>query len=269
MLTCSVVVSSFAQGESLSKQINQIKRDTATYLWSEATDETAEKALDAARTMLMVQVQEYLDSNHYTSKVNDADRQSVYAKTSSLEMMRGSRYRDFVYVKKSDVNAIFGIRQQPTEETDTPQSPSSDPVANMVDDVTDNRNAEKEKERNKQPASEPATEKAPSGDQKTVSDPGLPEWQMNSIDDLLKCRDINEARARLNRLKVEYRVQKFGVPDNCPSPENAFWIIFSQDGRVNTVLGPGTKERVSFRDMTTTELDNYKGMNALWFNFAN
>lgn len=218
MLACFASVSLFAQGESVSKQINQIKRDAA-FLYAEATEETAEKALDAARTMLLPQVQEYLESNQKTVTVNEAIKRSIYAKTSFLEMMRGSQHRVFVYVKKSDIDAICG----PGPDTVPPPPPPK---------------------------------------------PDLPAWQMNAISDLLECGDVNGVRAKLNRMKVEYKIKKFGVPDNCPSPNDAFWVIFARDGSVYTILGPGTKERVSFRDMTTSVLDNYKGMNALWFNFA-
>jgi len=272
-LACVVWVTSFAQEESVSKQqINQIKRDPS-FLYSEATDETAEKALDAARTMLMVQVQEYLESNQKTAMLNDAIKQSIYTKTGSLEMMRGTQHRVFVYVQKSDVNALFGIQQQQVLAATSPISPRSGQVEEM-----------KEKEQKVQSPTEVSKGKvqidgdsAPSvakestqpANQKTVTNPGLPAWQMEAIEKLLDCRDINEVRAKLNRMKVEYKIKKFGIPDNCPSPDDVFWIIFNQNGRVHTVLGPGKKERISFRDMTMSELDNYKGMDALWFNFAN
>lgn len=270
LLAWFILVPSFAQEESVSKQINQIKRDAA-FLYSEATLETAEKALDAARTTLMSQVQEYLELNQKTVTLSDALRQSIYAKTSSLEMMRGTQYRVFVYVQKSDVNAILGIGQQQTQYSKTPVSPSLDKTVKEKADVTNLKAAEME-EKQVQAATtlapSTASDKAQVSVPKAVNDPGLPAWQMMTIEDLLKCGDSNEVRAKLNRMKAEYKIKKYGTPDNCQKPESAFWLIFSQDGSVNTILGPGTKERVSFRDMTTSELDNYKGMNALWFNFA-
>lgn len=260
LLAGFVMVPSFAQEESVTKQINKIKRD-ASFLYSNETDETTEKALDAARTMLMLQVQEYLESIQKTVTVNDAVRQAIYAKSNSLEMMRGSMHTVFVYVKKSEVDSICGF------------SPQSTPK--------DNEELEKEKMNNSlidyeaKKLKETADVSIPTAQNdtsvaktKTVTKPDLPVWQMEAIERLLDCSDVNEARAKLNRMKVEYKIKKFGTPYNCPAPDSAFWLIFSQDGSVNTVLGPGTKERISFRDMTTTELDNYKGMNAIWFNFA-
>lgn len=273
ILACVVWVTSFAQEESVSKQqINQIKRDPS-FLYSEATDETAEKALDAARTMLMVQVQEYLESNQKTAMLNDAIKQSIYTKTGSLEMMRGTQHRVFVYVQKSDVNALFGIQQQQVLAATSPISPRSGQVEEMKEKKQKAQSLMEVAERKEQTDadSDPYIARGsthPAG-HKAVTDPGLPTWQMETIEKLLDCRDVNEVRANLNRMKVEYKIEKFGIPDKCSSPDSAFWLIFSQDGSVNTVLGPGSKERVSFRDMTTTELDNYKGMNAIWFNFAN
>lgn len=281
MLAWFVLVPSFAQEESISKQINQIKRDT-TFLYSEATAEKEEDAFDAARGLLMIQVQEYLETNQKATTVNEDIRKSTYSKTSSLVMTRGSLYRVFVYVKKGDINAICGNHQrQLAVVAEPPVSTSTERTANGAAKVTDNKVVEKEQKA--QPVSEPAMERvqaaatpAPSTakvdaqdtDRKTVTDPGLPAWQMNAIDELLQCRDVNEVKAKFNRMKAEYKIKRYGTPDTCPGPDSAFWLIFSQDGSVNTILGPGTKERISFRDMKMSELDKYKGMNALWFNFA-
>lgn len=271
MLAWFVLVPSFAQEESVSKQINQIKRDAA-FLYSEATLETADKALDAARTTLITQVQEYIELNQKTVTVSDAVRQSIYAKTSSLEMMRGSLYRVFVYIKKSDVDAIFGIQQQQIPEANAPETRGLDKAVKGKADVTNIKAVEMEKEK-VQAATTPVPSNtkadAQTASQQTVTDSDLPAWQKTAIDDLLKCSDVNEVKAKFNRMKAEYKIKKYGTPDNCPSSDSAFWLIFSQDGSVYTILGPGTKERVSFRDMTMSELDSYKGMNALWFNFAN
>ena len=101
-----------------------------------------------------------------------------------------------------------------------------------------------------------------------AADSELPTWQQQAIDDLLACGNIGEAKAKLNRIKAEYKLKRYGTPDQCPSAEKSFWIIFGGDGAVSTVLGPGNIERVSYRDLRQSSLDNYKGMEALWFNFA-
>lgn len=270
LLAGLVLAPSFAQEVSISKQINQIKRDPS-FLYSEATEETAEKALEAARTMLMPQVQEYLESNQIANTVNDAIKQSIYDKTGSLEMMRGTLHRVFVYVQKSDIDALYGIGQQQTKESKTPVPPSLERTEKVNTDVTNRKAVELEKEKVQvatTPVPSTARDNVPTSVPKKVNAPSLPSWQMTVIEDLLKCGDVNEVRAKLNRMKAEYKIKRYGAPDNCPSPDEACWLIFSQDGSVNTILGPGTKERISFRDMTTTELDNYKGMNSVWFVFA-
>jgi len=96
----------------------------------------------------------------------------------------------------------------------------------------------------------------------------MPVWQSQAIKNLLGCSDMASAKAMLIRMKAEYKIKKYGTPDNCPNPDKAYWIIFGDDGAVMTVLGPGITDRVSFRNMELSALDDYKGMQAMWFNLA-
>ena len=88
------------------------------------------------------------------------------------------------------------------------------------------------------------------------------------MESLLACDDVAAVRARLNRLKSEYKVKRYGTADNCPSVDGAFWAIFNAEGHLVTILGTGASQRIDYRTMQYSSLDAYKGMNALWFNFA-
>ncbi len=96
----------------------------------------------------------------------------------------------------------------------------------------------------------------------------MPVWQSQAIKNLMDCSDIASVKSVLNRMKAEYKIKKYGTPDNCPNPDKAYWIIIGDEGAVSTVLGPGTTERVSFRNMELSRLDDYKGMQAIWFNLS-
>ena len=261
-----LAVTTFAQ-ESTSKQINKIKRDS-DYLYAEATMETAEEALSVARELLMQQVQEYIGEKEKLSQAKDVLVKNVNAKSESISMMRGTMFRMFVYVKKSDIEAVKNVTaintatntttvvvEQPVPPVPAPEKPVEVVEQEVVEVV-------------EEPVAEEVAVEVVENQGEALTDTGLPAWQQQAISDLLDCADATAVKAKLNRMKAEYKVKKYGTPNNCPNANEAFWVFFNADGSVNTVLGAGATDRINFRDMQLTTLDKYKGMNALWFNFA-
>ena len=280
--------------QSNSKEINKIKRSTA-YLYSEATMATQQEAAEVAYELLMKQVEEYIASKR---KLNQADNvliKDIRSKGEALSMMRGEMHRVFVYVKKSDiegventtvVNAASGTT---VTITDNPLLPPTAPVAatDHASEILPPPAPETEK---KAPADEiaddgdhtPIEEFQPEDEavQKRLATVGgaylqdgkvqsdLPAWQQQAIAQLLDCGDITAVRAKLNRLKAQYKVKRFGPADKCPKPAEACWALFDTQGRLLTVLGPGTQNRIDYRSMQYSTLEAYKGMNAIWFNFS-
>lgn len=270
-----LAVTAFAQ-ESTSKQINKIKRDS-DYLYAEATMETAEEALSVARELLMQQVQEYIGEKEKLSQAKDVLVKNVNAKSESISMMRGTMYRMFVYVKKSDIEAVKNVTaintatntttvvvEQPVPPVPAPEKPVKQEVVEVVEETV----VVVEEPVLEEPHAEEIVTEVVESQGEPVTETGLPVWQQQAISDLLECADITAVKAKLNRMKAEYKVKKYGTPNNCPNANEAYWVFFNADGSVNTVLGTGATDRISFRDMQLTSLDKYKGMNALWFNFA-
>lgn len=258
-----LAATAFAQ-ESPSKQINLIKRNPA-YLYAEATMETADEALEVARELLMQQVQEYIGEKIRFNDAKDVLVKNVNAKSESLSMMRGPMYRMFVFVKKSDIEAVDNVTaintvtNTSTVIVDQPVPPVAAPEEEPDEDYEDYE----EDLYYEEPVIEVEVSQA-----ETVTDTGLPVWKQEAIGDLLECADVTAVKAKLNRMKAEYKIKKYGTPNNCPNVNEAFWVFFNADGSVNTVVGNG-HERINFRNMQYTTLDKYKGMNAIWFNFAN
>lgn len=258
-----LAATAFAQ-ESPSKQINLIKRNPA-YLYAEATMETADEALEVARELLIQQVQEYIGEKIRFNQAKDVLVKNVDAKSESLSMMRGPMYRMFVFVKKSDIEAVDNaiaintVTNTSTIVVDQPVPPVAAPEEAPDEDY-------EEYEEYVEDYDEPVIE-VEVNQGKTVTDTGLPVWKQQAIDDLLECADVSAVKAKLNRMKAEYKVKKYGTPNNCPNVNEAYWVFFNADGSLNTVVGNGY-ERINFRNMQYTTLDNYKGMNAIWFNFA-
>lgn len=255
-----LATATFAQ-VSPSKQINHIKRDNA-YLYAEATMDSAEEAMEVARELLMQQVQAYAGTQRRLNDANDVLVKNVNAKCESLSMMRGTMHRVFVYVKKNDIEGVSNVTTI-NQSTKTATEVVEQPVPPVVAPAKPVETAKTEPVETAEPEQEAITVVG------SLSDVvNLPEWQLQAITDLMGCSDINAVRAKLNRMKAEFKIKKFGTPDKCPSASEAYWIVFDDFGGVNTILGPGTTDRLNFRELEESSLDQFKGKTAIWFNFA-
>ena len=279
VLTCAPAMCQ--EQQSVSKQINQIKRNNA-YIYNEATAEDETEAYQLAYEQLLLQVQELIKSNPNLSNANNVLVKDIQSKVESLSMMRGKMHRVFVYVKKSaiegvdnttvinnssgttitiadapasivDVQPAVPVNATPPAVVAPPQVPAAPPAATPTPTPA--------VQPSPRPSTTPATRPA-------VGSTGLSGWQQDAITALVECTDVAAVRAKLNRLKAEYKVKRYGTPDKCPSETEAWWIIFDDQGGLVAVLGPDNGQRIDYRTMKPASLATYKGMNALWFNLA-
>ena len=277
--------------QSTSKQINQIKRNPL-YLYSEATMDTEDEAHKIACEMLLQQVKEYIASRKTLTGTDNILIKDIKTKSESLMMRRGAMYRVFVYVSKIDIEAVDNVT---TINITTGTTTSTNKVMSKVTEVESSVESkqeeykEAEKDENVVPntngwvepetmsMSKPALVVEDEEMQATLStevisanmqSTNLPKWQQQAIETLLRCDNLFSIQSKLSRLKSEYKISRYGTPDKCRSVENSYWIIFDDDGKLITILGEGKNERVDYSSMQTSSLEKYKGMNALWFNFA-
>ena len=244
--------------------------------------ESEGEARDVAYELLMKQVEEYISSKRKLSSADNVLIKDIRSKGESLTMMRGTMYRVFVYVKKSDIEGVSNttvINAQSGTQISVSDSPST--IVNVSDKIPESEIAVElqpdvaveenlfitASETVEKPVTEPAKEESVALSASKVESP-LSGWKQDAVNSLLKCDDVAAVRARLNRLKVEYKIKNYGTKDRCPSAENSFWAIFDEKGKLVTVLGTGERDRVDYRTMTLGSLEAYMGMNALWFMLA-
>ncbi|WP_294606204.1 hypothetical protein [uncultured Bacteroides sp.] len=240
LLGCLSVVGALAQSSGITKQINDIKRN-GKYFYAESTMETEEEAREAATLMLANYINDYINDNNLPPE-NKVTEHSL-TKVQYIKGKRGTNMRVFAYVNKADY--------VPFESGETFES-KVEPI--VVPELAE---------------SELATPEVSSSD---VSMPLLVEWQQEALDDLLKKTNLQEAINALNRMKVDYKVKRFGTYNECKNIAECFWIILENDADKSlvTILGPGTSERINFRTHQYDSLDNYfgKGKGAVWFEFS-
>ena len=273
--------------QSTSKQINQIKRNPL-YLYSEATMDTEDEAHKIACEMLLQQVKEYIASRKTLTGTDNILIKDIKTKSESLMMRRGAMYRVFVYVSKIDIEAVDNVTTiNITTGTTTSTNKVMSKVTEVESSVESKQEEYKEAEKDENVVSnrkvvsetkrEPTVVVKDEETQATLStevisanmqSTNLPKWQQQAIETLLRCDNLFSIQSKLSRLKSEYKISRYGTPDKCRSVEKSYWIIFDDDGKLITILGEGKNERVDYSSMQTSSLEKYKGMNALWFNFA-
>ena len=103
VLLCGLSVTAQVDQATMSDidRINAIKGDTENYLYSEVTMADWTEACDNAKTLLKEKIRQWLTEQN----IEDATSYIAKSDTKFLEIkaQRGSRFRAFVYVKKSDV----------------------------------------------------------------------------------------------------------------------------------------------------------------------
>ena len=262
-MAAALLVGFSALAQTTSKQINQIKR-SPLYLYAEATMESEAEAQSVAYELLLQQVQEYIASSKSLSAADNVLIKDVKTKGESLSMMRGEMHRVFVYVKKYDIEAVsntVAVNNNTNTAVNLPaQGPTTTTQSTPVPTVT-------ETPAPAQPATQQQQQQPATTTTGKVESP-LTGWQQMAMVSLLECPDMTSVRAKLNRLKAEYKIKRYGNADNCPSAADAYWAIFDGSGKLVTILGPGTSQRIDYKNMQYSSLSEYKGMNALWFNLA-
>ena len=63
------------------------------------------------------------------------------------------------------------------------------------------------------------------------------------------------------------KIKKTGPLSTCKNPAECFMLI-GKDGKVETVLGPGSSTRTDFRTLTSAPATLPAHMDIIWFTFA-
>lgn len=100
------------QGQTILEKINAIKSQSDIYLWDEYTHPDADTAVVNATKWLLKQVNDGKDGPETLT--------GLLKYTKNIKMNRGALTRAFVYVKKSELPILYGVRQNTNKTIDNP-----------------------------------------------------------------------------------------------------------------------------------------------------
>lgn len=105
LLACFPTIAAAQDEEDVKTRINRIKRDTS-YLYGEATMPTREEAMTLAKDFLCSYIEQWISETHDAGKIRSVVARDLVADCEELSLMRGSMFRAFAYVLKSDLYAV-------------------------------------------------------------------------------------------------------------------------------------------------------------------
>lgn len=118
--------------EDTKTRINRIKRDTA-YLYGEATMPTREEAMTLAKDFLCSYIEQWIAETRDTQKIRSVVAKELISDCEELSLMRGSMYRAFAYVRKSDLYAVDTDAVSISVTKPAPAQPAVQDAATVAD----------------------------------------------------------------------------------------------------------------------------------------
>lgn len=216
-----------AQVVDLNKRISTIKRDT-TYLYAEATMKTADEAIVGAKAIFEVTVSDWVRSQH-PSEAIELCIAKAKEHCQQVQTRRGSYYRAFVYVKKSDIMPIADQHEVMVISMDSTHS-----ISPTIED---------------------------GGSTATNINPILSrdEQQMAAIDRFYKIEPY------IKGLRDSLRLEAYGKYATLPADTACHLFVYDQDGVVRAVLRKTSGTYLNLRTLKVDDVRNYTNCGAIWF----
>lgn len=215
------------QADSKKNEIAKIKK-SSLYLYAETTMPDKEEAMETALQSLQMEVQNWVAEKKKRKEVaSDLILTNIEQFTEALELPRGSMYRAFVYVKKSDV-----LVSKNTMITDMPSTSEDSKELRSSYEIISTSKVE----------------------------------QPEHIQRLLDLKRYDEVKPCLDAMKSEGKVLEYARYAKLSRPEDYVLIIYNQQAEVEAILSDGAK-RINLRTNLPDGVANYSGRGAIGVKF--
>ena len=243
----SVIAEPAPQPLTPQQQINAIKMDMDTYLFAESTTESWESALENAKFLLNIEIENFIKSlGLKDSVVGFVARASN--KMMQLQSMRGSRYRAFIYVKKSEIVPYLAGEEVMNVPTDAhSQITPFDPV--------------------KAAAEQAAAEQARLDSIKAAEEAArLEAAKLTDMErDMLAVTAGADIGAFVKRLSKTNAIQAYGTFKDMPENTDCLLFVYNRDKEIVAYLRKTGNTYFNLQTKQTDSITNYKGCGAIWF----
>lgn len=258
-----------AQTASLSKQINNIKRDNK-YIFAEATCKTSDEATEAANLLLEKYINEYIESKAKLDNANSVVVKDVMSSCEKIEVPRGSMVRVFVYVKKSNIEPAQNVTTITQEERNQPAVEMQSTVETIEEtpetpEVVENTTPTVENVSTTVESVSSAVDNA-TVNTYVVQDASLAAWQQRLVSEIVEQPTLIDVHKKLNTFRVQNKVKRFGPASRpCLTPEEAFYVYADASGNVTAVIGRQDSGRINYMTGQKDSVEAHSSELYMWF----
>lgn len=258
----SVIAEPAPQPLTPQQQINAIKMDMDTYLFAESTTESWESALENAKFLLNIEIENFIKSlGLKDSVVGFVARASN--KMMQLQSMRGSRYRAFIYVKKSEIVPYLAGEEVMNVPTDAhSQITPFDPVKAAAEKAAAEKAAAE-----KAAAEQAAAEQARLDSIKAAEEAArLEAAKLTDMErDMLAVTAGADIGAFVMGLSNNNAIQAYGTFKDMPENTDCLLFVYNRDKEIVAYLRKTGNTYFNLQTKQTDSITNYKGCGAIWF----
>lgn len=258
----SVIAEPAPQPLTPQQQINAIKMDMDTYLFAESTTESWESALENAKFLLNIEIENFIKSlGLKDSVVGFVARASN--KMMQLQSMRGSRYRAFIYVKKSEIVPYLAGEEVMNVPTDAhSQITPFDPVKAAAEKAAAEKAAAV-----KAAAEQAAAEQARLDSIKAAEEAArLEAAKLTDMErDMLAVTAGADIGAFVKELSNNNAIQVYGTFKDMPENTDCLLFVYNRDKEIVAYLRKTGNTYFNLQTKQTDSITNYKGCGAIWF----
>ena len=212
-------------------RIAEVQQNHELYFRGDATEVSAEKAMEKAMSEIRKEVVKYADTAKSAIAFD-----AVVPMISKVEMARGDRFRAFVFVKKEDVVAM------------TSSTPAQSPQAEMASES---------------PMSSPQQPVIVADAQKDDALADAQKKAGNAIEEIKKVKTLSKLRPLLVSMKGDGVVLDYNRYSSLTDGTMYHVVIFTREGDIVAVLSPGRDVRVNLLTGAEERLSKYEGSGAI------
>ena len=261
----SVIAEPAPQPLTPQQQINAIKMDMDTYLFAESTTESWESALENAKFLLNIEIENFIKSlGLKDSVVGFVARASN--KMMQLQSMRGSRYRAFIYVKKSEIVPYLAGEEVMYVSTDAHSKITPFDPVKAAEEAAEKAAAEKAAAE-KAAAEQAAAEQARLDSIKAAEEAArLEAAKLTDMErDMLAVTAGADIGAFVKELSNNNAIQAYGTFKDMPENTDCLLFVYNRDKEIVAYLRKTGNTYFNLQTKQPDSITNYKGCGAIWF----
>lgn len=254
-----------------SKDFNKLKR-SKKYLYSEVTLQDEQQAKDIALINLIKQVNDSLKIEQRNMVVSTNDMKDVCY----LVMNRETGVRVLAYCEKVRFLNVQDVDSVLLQDKEHPKgikvvmvdTPKVDTEVRDLEISEEQQHLQSSISKVKIFDISSTIEQIPSEITKTVV-PTTEEWIRNDINSLICQSNINSFIAKLEDMKVRFKIKRWGVSLNeCRNIVQAYIAIFNNNGLLASLLSPSDKQRYDYVNKKMIDFATNINNKIIWFQFS-